>query len=125
MTATPSFSAVLDRAAQRLASDLAEVREMMSHSGSKGTGLEDSVAGLVEQFLPDHVLVTSGFAVGPTGELSPQQDVLVVINDRIGPLATYGGFGVFPIENVIASIEVKANLTVPELQRALGSLGSV
>ena len=118
----PTFETVLNNVSSKMISDLEEVRQMLSHGGSKGSALEDSVAGLLRRFLPDQFLVTSGFAVDASGKLSPQQDVLIVLNDRLGPLSTYGGFGVFPIENVFASIEVKAQLTVENLRSSIESL---
>jgi len=123
--ASAVYRDALVRESKRIADTLAEANEYLSHNPSKGLSQEESVAHLIRRFLPDRFVVTSGFAVNDEGRISPQQDVLVVLNDRIGPIATYMGFGVYPIENVFASIEVKTTLTVKELVSGLDSLAAL
>jgi hypothetical protein len=123
--ATPNYQQVLDSEANRLVNELAELRSMIQHTGSKGTAVEQMIAGMLRRFIPDDYVITSGFVFNERGKLSPQQDILVVRNDRVGPLGHYAGFGVYPIENVMAAIEVKTTLTTAELDSALNSLEKI
>ena len=119
---SPNYSTILDREADRIINDLGEARSLFKHNPSLGSAIEQTVSCLIGKFLPNVYEVTSGFAVDSMGKLSPQQDILIVKRHKIGPLSTYAGFGVYPIEQVLAAIEVKTSLTVAELISAMKTL---
>lgn len=119
---SPNYSAILDNEATRIVNDLAEIRGLLDHNPSLGSAVEQTIVRMLQKFLPDSYEITSGFAVDTGGTLSPQQDILVVRKHQIGPLSTYAGFGVYPIEHILAAIEVKTILTISELQSAMNTL---
>lgn len=119
---TPNYSAILDREASRITNRLVEIRSLLEHKPSLGSAVEQTVSRLIRKFVPDSCEITSGFAVDAEGNLSPQQDILVIRKHKIGALGTYAGFGIYPIEHVLASIEVKTKLTIAEFTSAMDSL---
>jgi len=119
---SPSYSKVLDSEAKRIINDLGEIRELLEHNPSLGSAVEQTVSKLLRKLIPNSCEITSGFAVNHEGEISPQQDILIIRKDQIGALNTYAGFGIYPIEHVLASIEIKTNLKISELQSAMDSL---
>lgn len=122
---SPTFSSAVENEMARAIADLNEARQLLQHQPSVGAVVEQAVERLIRRFIPDSLTVTAGFAVNAAGEMSRQQDLLVVRNERTGPLATYAGFGVYPVENVIAAIEVKTTLTTSEIDSAFDAVASV
>ncbi|HMT54838.1 MAG TPA: hypothetical protein PKC06_16400 [Saprospiraceae bacterium] len=119
---SPKYSTILNHDAEGIISDLDEIRHLFEHNPSLGSAVEQKIQQLIRKYLPSTCEVTSGFAINSDGHLSPQQDILIIKKHQIGPLKSYAGFGVYPIEHVLASIEVKTKLTIGELQAALNSL---
>jgi len=119
---TPNYSEILDREAEQITNRLAEIRSLLEHRPSLGSAVEQTVSRFIKKFVPESCEITSGFAVDANGNLSPQQDILIVRKHKIGALGTYAGFGIYPIEHVLAAIEVKTKLTISEFRSAMDSL---
>lgn len=83
------------------------------------------MAEFLREFLPARFSVDSGFVVNAAGDISGQQDVLILGEKSTGPIANYAGFGVHPVENVVGVVEVKTKLTTPRFRNALETVHSV
>lgn len=120
------FKAVLRARSEALTASLREARQLLgSHAPSSGSAQERAVAEFLRAFLPSRFKVDSGFVVNAAGDVSGQQDVLILGEKSTGPIANYAGFGVHPVENVVAVVEVKTRLTTARLRSAFETVHSV
>jgi len=114
----------LGQVAERL---LVEFRQSQSirHNASKGSVREGILAGeFLAKYLPGHVsLITGGEVLSAQGEVSTQQDLLVV-DPRTPPLYARD-YQVVPVECVYMVGEVKSRLTTAELEVAWNGAQSV
>lgn len=79
----------------------------------KGGFREFFVAQLIRPLLPHHFGVGAGVVVAANGAQSHQTDVLIYDRRGIPPIILAGDRGVFPIDSVLAAIEVKSRLVAP------------
>ena len=100
----------------KTAIDNAKAVSPMSHQGLKGQLREILVRDLFKPLLPP------GFGLG-TGEIitvddrqSKQQDVVLFDKNILPPILFEGTSGLFPIESVLYSIEIKSKLTAQEIK---------
>lgn len=91
---------------------------------TKGILCEDLVRRLLRSILPSDVAVAQGF-IYYSSKKSQQCDILIYDSARYAPFLSVNDLVVLPVEAVTAVIEVKTNLTQPELQKALQCLRSV
>jgi hypothetical protein len=103
----------------------AELAGLLSHSSTIGTAREFLVKRVLQAVLPPLIHVGSGIIVDAHDTLSKQIDV--VLYDSRFPLMEFEqGVGIYPIEGVIATIEVKTDLsTTDSLTMALDNCYSV
>lgn len=87
----------------------------MTHNGLKGEIREIVLRDLLRPLLPADVGVGMGEIVSATGQTSRQQDVVLYDRLILPPILFEQSVGVFPIESVLFSIEVKSKLTNAEL----------
>lgn len=91
----------------------------LRHQGVKGQVLEILIGQLFVPLLPSDVGVGSGHILcSYTGRQSRQIDIILYNKAILPPLLLDGNLGVFPIESVLYTIEVKTKLTARELQSA-------
>lgn len=90
----------------------------VTHNGLKGALREIVVRDLLEPLLPPEYVVGSGQIISAWGQTSGQTDIVVCDRRVLPPLLFDRAQGFFPIEAVIATIEVKTELDAPELQMA-------
>lgn len=83
----------------------------------KGEQLEFVVSSFLEGFLPRRFGVNKGYIVGADGQKSRQQDVIIFDALSGISVATPESQRVYPIEHVLATIEVKARLDREQLDR--------
>lgn len=95
------------------------------HGGEQGRVLEQAVSDALRRFLPERFSVGTGFVINSGGEISKQCDI--IIWDRLmtyNPFS-YAGQVVFPIESVVAVVEVKTTLTKKGVTSACANILSV
>lgn len=93
---------------------LKEARATFTHSGDKGTSVEDSFRRFLREYLPRRLEVGHGEIVDPNGRRSKQTDVVIVSEEH--PFTFTPDLpGLFFIDGVCAAAEVKTNLTSTEL----------
>lgn len=117
MTPQAGLQGILDKVAARMVADF-EASAVVEHRGSKGTVREDAVRAFLADYLPRSATVTgSGELLATTGEVSGQCDVMI-LDAGTPPLWKEESYRIAPIECCYATIEVKSNLTGPELKKA-------
>lgn len=100
-------------------------RQDIRHAPTIGAMYEGLTRAALERALPDgaNLSVVSGFARGADGRLSRQLDCMLVTGD--GESVPYTHAKVFPIDNVIAVVEVKKSLHSDDLASGHDNLRSV
>ena len=93
----------------------ARALKSVSHSGLKGALREVVVRDLLEPLLPPEYIIGSGQIISAYSQASGQTDIVVCDRRVLPPLLFDRVQGVFPIEAVVATIEVKSRLTSTEL----------
>jgi hypothetical protein len=112
------------KAVERMMSEwYAYTYEVLSQSSDLGFAREHFVHNILENILPKSVIVGTGEIVDGTGKRSGQQDVIIYRSDfpvitSLTPINTY------LIEGVIATIEVKSNLSTGDPNHLLSSFRS-
>ena len=94
----------------------ARAASTIPHSGSKGTIREILIRELFRPLLPADIGVGTGHIVTAKNDKSPQQDVIVYNRQILPPILHENTLGLFPIESVLATVEVKSRLTLQELR---------
>jgi hypothetical protein len=102
-----------------------QVRGLIDHPAEKGRAAEHIVRGLVREILPKKFSMGTGFVVTANDKRSPQQDIVLFDEQLNAPLVLAGDIGIFPIECVYATIEVKSSLTKATLIDAAKSIGKL
>jgi len=93
----------------------------VTHSGVKGTIHEVLIRELFRPLLPSDIGVGTGQIAASTGQLSPQQDVIIYNRRILPPVLFEENVGIFPVESVLAIVEVKTTLTATELRSSVES----
>ncbi|WP_457807629.1 DUF6602 domain-containing protein [Kushneria sp. EE4] len=90
-----------------------------SHQGVKGNVLELLIGQLFEPLLPADVGVGTGQIIDSyNGEMSGQIDIILYDRAILPPILMDKKVGIFPIESVLYTIEVKTTLNATELKMA-------
>lgn len=96
-----------------------------SHNLTAGHIREFLVSELLERFLPSHVSIETGVVIDKDGQHSKQVD-LILFDSRVPSLRSRLGPGLFPVEGVLAAIEVKTAIpSTAKLSEALDNCFSV
>jgi uncharacterized protein DUF6602 len=89
----------------------------VKHGPLLGQLREQLITQFLEPLLPPGIGIGQGIIVDSTNRTSPQQDFIIYDRSRIAP-ALVGGAGVFPIDTVLYTLEIKSNLTLAGLKRS-------
>lgn len=90
-----------------------------SHQGVKGTVLELLISQLFEPLLPADIGVGTGQIIDAYGgKMSGQIDIILYNKAILPPILLDDKLGIFPIESVLYTIEVKTTLNATELRIA-------
>ena len=66
-------------------------------------------------YLPSHYSVGTGIIINCYGTQSNETDIIIYDNRILPPFIREGNLGVYPAESVIATIEIKSNLTKEDI----------
>ena len=99
-----------------------ELATLMPHLGERGRIAEEIIRGVLQRTLPKRFSVGTGVLISASGESSSQTDIVVFDNFHNSPLLAEFGVGLFPVEIVYATIEVKSVLTKRELKSSLTAI---
>jgi hypothetical protein len=111
----------------RVAAALGAARAVsaLTHRGVKGAVREVLIRELFRPLLPSDVGIGTGQIATSNGDLSPQQDVVIYDRRILPPVLFEAVLGVFPIEAVLATVEVKTTLTATEVASAHASASTI
>jgi hypothetical protein len=101
----------------------AQLSGLLSHGSTVGQAREFLVTRVLRTILPASVHVGSGKVIDSRGECSKQIDV--VVYDPRFPLMKVEGGGLYFVEGVLATIEVKSTINSAELRASLDNCKSV
>ena len=90
----------------------------VGHTGSKGRAREVALLKFFQDRLPERFSVVEGEAVDPSGNTSPQMDLMFYDRSVNFALSADASF-VLPAEALLATIEVKSQLNVTEIQKSV------
>ncbi len=90
----------------------------ITHTVVKGTIREILLRDLFRPLVPSDLGIGTGQIATLDNRLSPQQDVVIYDRRILPPVLFEGTTGLFPVESVLAAVEVKTTLTAAELREA-------
>lgn len=90
----------------------------VTHNGLKGKLREIVVRDLLKPLFPSGYIVGTGQIISAWGQTSGQTDIVICDHRVVPPILIDQANGIFPIEAVVATIEVKSKLSASELQMA-------
>lgn len=94
----------------------------ITHKGVKGAVLEILLSKLFKPLLPADIGVGTGQIIDAFGNVpSPQVDIVIYNKAILPPVLIDESVGLFPIESVLYTIEVKTKLSSKELKTAHAS----
>jgi hypothetical protein len=102
----------------------ARLAGFLDHGSSIGNAREFFVKRVLRSVLPPMVYIGTGKVIGATSVPSNQIDV-IIFDPRFPILEIEPGMGLYPVEGVIATIEVKSTLDSKKLTIALENCFSV
>lgn len=91
----------------------------MEHAGLMGLFRESFIESVITPLLASPYKVSTGIIVDCHGNQSNQADVIVWDDSIHPPLATARGAGIFTVESVVATIEIKSTVKAADLRQAL------
>ncbi len=92
----------------------------VEHSGLKGALREIILRSLLRPLLPPNIGLGHGVVVTAFDQQSTEQDVIIFNRNSVPSLILDGENGLFPLEAVLFTVEVKSVLTSTELHSAHG-----
>ena len=116
---------VFDGIGKQMRLDFEQIQSQVKHAGERGSEREASLRTFLQAYLPSKYAVTNGEIVDEFRQTSRQCDL--VIYDHLNcPLLLAGkDYRVFPVEPVLATVEVKSVLSSAELQDASEKIKSI
>lgn len=118
LTYLAALQLIADQSRQQLAA-------LMPHLGERGRIAEEIIHGVLLRTLPKRFSVGTGVLISATGDASSQTDIVIFDNFHNSPLLAEFGVGVYPVEIVYATIEVKSVLTRRELRNTLSAIRKI
>jgi hypothetical protein len=97
----------------------ARAATLIDHPGLQGQLCEIVTRDLLRPLLPEYIGVGTGKVISAYDQKSLQQDIVIFDKSILPPFLFDGATGVFPIESVLFTIEIKAKLTSQQLKRAI------
>lgn len=103
---------------QTLKSSFAQ-KESIKHPRHRGDSREVDFQKVLKGCLPASIRVAKGFGLNTSSAVSREQDCLLLDRDTAWALADGGDISYFPIESILGSIEIKSQLNLVELRKAI------
>jgi hypothetical protein len=116
---------IFDQVAAQMRADLQRARAALKHPGLKGDSFEEIFRRFLRDYLPTALDISTGVLVDSSGAQSRQLDVIISDARQTPIFYKNQDTRVIPVECVYAVIEVKADLTQQELERAFENMQSV
>lgn len=113
----PFIQQFFDRKVEDLIS-LYETTAVVAHRGEKGTFREMLVRNVLGSILPPHFGLGTGIIVDKWGRQSRQTDIILFDRRVMPPVVFQESHGLYPIDAVHRTIEVKSVLSSKHLEEA-------
>ncbi|WP_159024569.1 DUF6602 domain-containing protein [Streptomyces scabiei] len=101
--------------ARRLQEEVETFNKLIGHAGEQGRENEISLVRLMENLLPTSVGVGSGMIIDSEGGVSKQTDIIIYDSGNQPSILAQTTQAIYPVENVLMTIEVKTTLNEEEL----------
>ncbi|MFD5326109.1 DUF6602 domain-containing protein [Streptomyces sp. NPDC127092] len=101
--------------ARRLQEEVDTFNKLIGHAGEQGRENELSLVRLMENLLPASVGVGSGMIIDSFGGVSKQTDIIIYSSASQPSILAQTTQAIYPVENVLMTIEVKTTLDEDEL----------
>ncbi|MEV7074816.1 DUF6602 domain-containing protein [Streptomyces sp. NPDC093990] len=101
--------------ARRLQEEVETFNKLIGHAGEQGRENELSLVRLMENLLPTSVGVGSGMIIDSAGGVSKQTDIIIYDSGNQPSILAQTTQAIYPVENVLMTIEVKTTLNEEEL----------
>ncbi len=95
------------------------------HAGEFGMMREEIVKKIIATVLPERYGIGTGFIITPCNQVSTQCDLIVYDKFSAPTLCINDSYRFYPIDCVVAVIEVKSNISKSELKQALIKLKKI
>lgn len=120
-----SLSGILARAESRMWTEFGDAGAF-DNTGDIGETRERALAHFLSERLPSRYKVARGEVVDASGAQSGQTDILIYDGSSVTPLLTRSdNLVLLPAEALLATVEVKSNLTAEETRRSVRGLAKL
>lgn len=99
-----------------------ELATLVPHLGERGRITEEIICSVLRGILPKRFSIGTGILISASGETSHQTDIVIFDNLHNSPILSEYGVGVYPVEIVYATLEVKSVLTKKDLDKTLSDI---
>ena len=110
---------------QKMLSDFEDIQSHIPHAGERGSQAEKILRRFLQRYLPGRLSVGTGHILAQKGEVSRQCDVVIYDGLYWPSLFVADGYQIFPVESVLAVIEVKSTLDGKSMKEAAENIRSV
>lgn len=104
---------------------LAKQKAAMKHPRHRGDAREDDLINHLKKICPIGVGLAKGFVVCNYGFTSREQDCLLINNNTAATIVPNETVRYIPLDAALGSIEIKSNLDLIELRKAIINIASV
>lgn len=119
-----SVQQVFQGIAATMLADFDQIQAQIVHPGARGEDRELAVKDFLSKYLPKKYAVGSGQIIDRSGGISSQCDIVVYDAFNCPLLLVKEGYQVFPVETVLAVIEVKSVLTAGKIKESVETIAS-
>jgi len=105
-----------------------QITSEIDHNGEKGGFREYFVATLLRPLLPDHFGISTGIIIDYEGRQSCQTDIIIFDKRLMSPIWEVESRGIYPIDSVLAVIEVKSKFSstyCPQVIESARRIGAI
>lgn len=96
--------------------ELFDLSSVIEHPVEKGGFREYFISDLIRPLIPPHFGIGNGIIMDKYGHQSPQIDVLIYDKRNLQPIFEADNRGIYPIDAVIAVIEIKTIITSTDIR---------
>jgi Domain of unknown function (DUF6602) len=100
-------------------------KTLVQHRAEKGRIVESVVKGALRSILPGRFSIGTGFVITSSGRSSSQIDLVLYDAIYNSPILLEGGTGLFPIESVYGTVEVKSVLDGNQIDEVAKSIAII
>lgn len=119
---------IFDGISKQMLFDFEQIRSEITHKGERGAQQEETLIKFLSHYLPKKYGIGSGEIVNSHDQVSRQCDIVIYNVNESPLLLIREGYQLFPVESVVATIEVKSTInqrSVSEIITNIASIGSL